>query len=81
MLHEEDENVGVYDETEVKDEEEDFDDDDDNDDRDLKKRSWIREVRWAIRAGGLDDQVVKSHSGTRRITAQKRGQQRCDKRM
>ena len=71
MLQEEDENVDITDETEVNDKEEDFDDEDDHEDRDLTLRSWIREVRWASRAGGLDDQVTRSHSGTRRMTVQK----------
>ena len=64
---------------ELEDEEEDFDDHDDNDDRDhLTLRSWIREVWWAICAGGLVDQVIRSHFGARRMMVQKREQQRCD---
>ncbi len=68
MLHEEDENVRVYDVTEVNDEKEDIDDDDDNDDRDLTKRSWIREVQWAIRAGGLDDHSTNDGAKARTTT-------------
>lgn len=60
------------------DDEQEGDVNDDDDDKDLTLRSWIREVRWVIRAEGLDHpQNDTTNSDSQRIR-QMQQHQRCD---